>query len=183
MGNHDRDQVVHSAFLHAAVANMDVTYSACIAADLNTFRRTNNTNQNINNSLGHWPTACQIFYMLVSLLSCLLILAGLGAWDPAGAGVAAHSLDVAAPGNVRRDPKDAPKTRPRRPKPMWKRPNLFGSIFHRFLRLTCLQLGSPNPPKSFKNRCQDAFHLGLHLWIDFWSIFAPNFYPRKTTKR
>ena len=29
------------------------------------------------------------------------------------------------------------------------------------------QLGRPNPPKSLKNRCQDAFHLGIHFLIDF----------------
>ena len=40
------------------------------------------------------------------------------------------------------------------------------------------QLGRPNPPKSLKNRCQDAFHLGVHFLIDFWVIFAFNFNPR-----
>ena len=40
------------------------------------------------------------------------------------------------------------------------------------------QHGTPNPRKSVKSGCQDAFRLGLHFWIDFWSIFAPNFDPR-----
>ena len=39
------------------------------------------------------------------------------------------------------------------------------------------QLGTNNLPKSFQNRCQDAFHLGLHLWIVFWSVFVSNFDP------
>ena len=46
-------------------------------------------------------------------------------------------------------------------------------IFDRF----CFQLGTPNPTKLFKNRCQDAFHLGLHVWIDFWLIFASTWDP------
>ena len=44
------------------------------------------------------------------------------------------------------------------------------------------QLGTQNRPKSLKNRCQDAFHLGLHFLIDFWSVFALNldaFDPKK----
>ena len=47
---------------------------------------------------------------------------------------------------------------------------------------TWLQLGTQNPPKSLKNRCQDAFHLGLHFLIDFWSDLALNldaFDPKK----
>ena len=44
------------------------------------------------------------------------------------------------------------------------------------------QLGTQNRPKSLKNRCQDAFHLGLHCLIDFWSVLALNldaFGPKK----
>ena len=40
------------------------------------------------------------------------------------------------------------------------------------------QLGPPNPPKSKKNRCQEALYVGLQILIDFGSIFAPNFDPR-----
>ena len=58
----------------------------------------------------------------------------------------------------------------------------FWSIFDRFLIDFASQLGTQNPTKLFKNRCQDAFRLGLHFLIDFWSIFAPNFYPPKPTK-
>ena len=36
------------------------------------------------------------------------------------------------------------------------------------------QLGTQNRPKSLKNRCQDAFHLGLNFLIDFWSVFGLN---------
>ena len=43
-----------------------------------------------------------------------------------------------------------------------------------FLVRFASQLASQNPLKCVKNRCQDAFHLGLHVWIDFWSMFAPN---------
>ena len=39
------------------------------------------------------------------------------------------------------------------------------------------QVGSENPPKSNKNRCQDAFPCWLHFLMDFWSIFAPNLDP------
>ena len=61
------------------------------------------------------------------------------------------------------------------PKAIWI---YFSSIFKANLPPTWLQLGSENPPKSLKNRCQDAFHLGRRFLIDFWSIFAPNFDPR-----
>ena len=56
---------------------------------------------------------------------------------------------------------------------MCKRPSLFGLICHRFLRPTCLQLGSQNPPKSLKSRCQDALYFALYFLIDVWSTFAP----------
>ena len=46
-----------------------------------------------------------------------------------------------------------------------------------FLVRFASQLASQNPLKCVKNRCQDAFHLGLHVWIDFWLIFAPNLDP------
>ena len=35
------------------------------------------------------------------------------------------------------------------------------------------QLGSPKTLKSFTNRCQEAFHLGIRFLIDFWMMFAP----------
>ena len=54
----------------------------------------------------------------------------------------------------------------------------FDAFLDRFLVDFASQLGSQNPLKSVKNRCQDAFHLGHHFWIDFWSIFAPNFDPQ-----
>ena len=53
-------------------------------------------------------------------------------------------------------------------------PERLGSILHPNL--------GQNPPKSLKNRCQDAFHLGLHFLIDFWSVLALNldpFHPKK----
>ena len=36
------------------------------------------------------------------------------------------------------------------------------------------QLGCQNPPKSLKNRCQDALYFAVYFLIDYWSIFAPN---------
>ena len=73
------------------------------------------------------------------------------------------------------------------PRAMWKLPSLFGLIFHRFLRPTCLQLGpqlgSQNPPKSLKNRCQDALYFALYFLIDFWSILAPTLDPRISKNR
>ena len=38
---------------------------------------------------------------------------------------------------------------------------------HRDMAQESYQLGTQNLLKSFKNRCQDAFHLGLHFLIDF----------------
>ena len=56
--------------------------------------------------------------------------------------------------------------------------NPFSNAFlDRFLVHFASQLASQNPLKCLKNRCQDAFHLGLHVWIDFWLIFAPNLDP------
>ena len=56
--------------------------------------------------------------------------------------------------------------------------NPFSNAFlDRFLVHFASQLASQNPLKCVKNRCQDAFHLGLHVWIDFWLIFAPNLDP------
>ena len=56
--------------------------------------------------------------------------------------------------------------------------NPFSNAFlDRFLVHFASQLASQNPLKCVKNRCQDAFHLGLHFWIDFWLIFAPNLDP------
>ena len=48
--------------------------------------------------------------------------------------------------------------------------------------LFLFQLGFQNWSKSKKNRCQDAFHLGLRFLIDFWSVWAVNldpFVPKK----
>ena len=54
---------------------------------------------------------------------------------------------------------------------------------NRFLMDFPSQLGTPNQPKSFKNRCLDAFHLGLHFLIDFWWTFASNFDPLNLKNR
>lgn len=57
----------------------------------------------------------------------------------------------------------------------------FASFFHAFLDRFWVdfdsQLGSKNPPTSLKNRCQDASHHGLKLFMHFGSAFAPNFDP------
>ena len=57
----------------------------------------------------------------------------------------------------------------------------FASFFDAFLGRSRLwfpsQLGSQNRPKSKKNRCQDAIHLGLRFLIDFWSVLALNLDP------
>ena len=57
----------------------------------------------------------------------------------------------------------------------------FASFFDAFLGRSWLrfpsQLASQNPPKSKKNRCQDAIHLGLRFLIDFWSVLALNLAP------
>ena len=56
--------------------------------------------------------------------------------------------------------------------------NPFSNAFlDRFLVHFASQLASQNPLTCVKNRCRDAFHLGLHFWIDFWLIFAPNLDP------
>ena len=63
----------------------------------------------------------------------------------------------------------------------------FASFFDAFLGRSWLrfpsQLAFQNRPKSKKNRCQDAIHLGLRFLIDFWSVLALNldpFDPKKT---
>ena len=57
----------------------------------------------------------------------------------------------------------------------------FASFFDAFLGRSWLrfpsQLASQNRPKSKKNRCQDAIHLGLRFLIDFWSVLALNLDP------
>ena len=54
----------------------------------------------------------------------------------------------------------------------------FSNAFlDRFLVHFASQLASQNPLKCVKNRCQDAFHLGLHLWIVFWSVLVSNLDP------
>ena len=45
--SHDNDRVVHAAIIHVAVADMDATYGADVAAENNTFD-INNTNKNAN---------------------------------------------------------------------------------------------------------------------------------------
>jgi hypothetical protein len=40
------------------------------------------------------------------------------------------------------------------------------------------KIGSQNPPKSIKNRCQEAIHLELHFLIVFSLIFGANFDPK-----
>ena len=50
-------------------------------------------------------------------------------------------------------------------------------VLARFSFPTWPQLGSQNPPKSIKNRCQDAFPSWFHFGIDFSSIFTSKFDP------
>ena len=57
------------------------------------------------------------------------------------------------------------------------------NVSDRFLVDFPPQLGTKNRPKSIKNRCQDAFHLGLRFLINFWSPFGPNFDPRDLKNR
>ena len=45
--SHDNDRVVHAAIIHVAVADVDATYGADVAAENNTFD-INNTNKNAN---------------------------------------------------------------------------------------------------------------------------------------
>ena len=61
--------------------------------------------------------------------------------------------------------------------------SFFDAFLYRFLIDFDPQLGTKNRPKSLTNRCQDAFHLGLHFLIDVWWIFAPNFDPRNIKNR
>ena len=55
---------------------------------------------------------------------------------------------------------------------------LFGSIFNRSWLGFPPQFASQNPPKSMKNRCQEALYVGLQICIDFFRIFTPNLDPR-----
>ena len=55
-------------------------------------------------------------------------------------------------------------------------------MFDTSLVPTCLQKPTKIHQKSIKNRCQEAFHLGLHFLIDVWSVFGLNldaFDPKK----
>ena len=52
---------------------------------------------------------------------------------------------------------------------------VFQSIFVRSWLDFAGQLASQNPPKSIKNRCQEAIHLGLQFLVEFWLIFGANF--------
>ena len=49
---------------------------------------------------------------------------------------------------------------------------MWGSIWDPVLLGFSSQLASQNPPKSFKNRCQEALHHGLQILIDFSSDFG-----------
>ena len=46
---HDHDQVVHALIMHVAIADIDATYGAYVAATTSTFNKTNNSNQNAKN--------------------------------------------------------------------------------------------------------------------------------------
>ena len=63
----------------------------------------------------------------------------------------------------------------------------FHCFFDAFLDRSWLhfasQLGPQNQQKSDKNGLQEASYLRFRFWIDFWSIFAPNWQPRKPTTR
>ena len=72
------------------------------------------------------------------------------------------------------EPPEASQSDVETPKPFWID---LPSSFEANLPSTWPQLGSQNPPKSVKNRCQDAFHLGFHFGIDFWLVFVANFPP------
>ena len=65
-------------------------------------------------------------------------------------------------------------------------PFFFASFFQcRFLSLLVdlrPQLDTGNPPKSVKNRCQDASFIGLPFLMHVCSICAPNFDPLDLTK-
>ena len=89
------------------------------------------------------------------------------------------------PSRSRRAPVALTHWTPRTPRASFcpsRRPSFLHRFFTDFLDLFLAdvpsQLGSPNLPNSIKNRCQDAFHLGLHFWIDVWSICAPNLDPQ-----
>ncbi len=75
---------------------------------------------------------------------------------------------------------ERPKSDVETPKQFWIH---FPSIFKANLPPTWPQLGSQNPPKSLKNRCQDALYFALYFLIDFWSIFAPTLDPRISKNR
>ena len=92
-----------------------------------------------------------------------------GALGPVGSRLVGSEY-VAAPLTARRRPKT-------RPKQLCFLHRFFHVIFYRFLIDFASQLGTQNPTKSLKNRCQDAFHLGLLFSIDFWTTFVPNFDP------
>ena len=54
---------------------------------------------------------------------------------------------------------------------------LFGSIFNRSWLGFPPQFASPNPPKSMKNRCQEALYVGLQICIDFFRFLLPTWTP------
>ena len=82
-----------------------------------------------------------------------------------------------------------PRSRVARPRlpPPWRPPKriffstffrcIFQSIFFRSWLDFAAHLASQSPPKSTKNRCQEAIHLGLQFLIDFWLIFDASFNP------
>ena len=48
--------------------------------------------------------------------------------------------------------------------------HFFDAFLDHFWLYFASQLASQNPLKCVKNRCQDAFHLGLHFWIIFIGV-------------
>ena len=54
---------------------------------------------------------------------------------------------------------------------------LFGSIFNRSWLGFPPQFASQNPPKSMKNRCQEALYVGLQICIDFFKFLLPTWTP------
>ena len=73
-------------------------------------------------------------------------------------------------------PKSGPCVFARAPVPLHTSPCLsFGNKCNSNQPSACF-------PSSIKNRCQDAFHLGPHFLIDFWSTVAPNLDPLERKK-
>ena len=60
----------------------------------------------------------------------------------------------------------------------WKPKSALGHLFFASWVDFPPQLATQNPPKSIKNRCQDAFSCWLHFLIDFSSNFSSTSIPR-----